>query len=460
MAEGDNQVLESPDEVLSTMARDGSRRWLYPKVVKGYYYFRRAWLAWLLIGLYIAIPFIRINDRPVLLLDIINGEFVVFGKSFFATDTILFLLFILSVGLIIIGATAVLGRVWCGWACPQTVYLEFVFRPIEIFIEGSSNKRKKRDIDPISLDRVWRKFLKYLIYIVISSVLANAFLAYFIGSDTLVEWIQLSPLENPVPFGIMLFVTGLVLFDFAYFREQMCTIACPYARLQSVLLDRNSLIVGYDSLRGEPRGKGRERGNKGDCIDCHQCVDVCPTGIDIRNGLQLECLHCTQCIDACDAVMYKTGNLPGLIRYSSLEQFRGGRLAIARPRTIMYVIAFIILAGLFTWKLVSREDTIVQLLRASGEPYRILENGEVLNHVKFKLTNGALRAETYNFEVTGADSLRVVLPISEVTLESKTSETVNMFLHFPSAVQETEVMITVQGTGGFTTSRKFQLRKP
>lgn len=460
MSEGDNQVLESPEEVLSTMTKDGSRRWIYPKVVKGYYHLRRTYLAWFLIFLYIAVPFVKINGKPLLLLDIIKREFVVFGKSFFATDTLLFLLFILSIGLIIIGATAVLGRVWCGWACPQTVYLEFVFRPIETIIEGSPNKRKKRDSEPLSFDKLWRKILKYLIYFSISAVLANAFLAYFIGSEKLLTWIRLSPLENPVPFGIMLFVTFLVVFDFAYFREQMCTIACPYARLQSVLLDKNSLIVGYDVDRGEPRGKGKDRSEKGDCIDCHQCVDVCPTGIDIRQGLQLECLHCTQCIDACDSVMEKIGKPLGLIKYSSLNQFRGGELKLLRPRTFLYFLALCILLSAFTYRLISREDSLVQLLRVSGEPFSILENSEIINHLRVKITNGTTAIETYNISIEPHPDLKAIIPLSELTLDVRKSEVINIMLQFPSDIELNEVKINISSKGNFIKDINYQLKKP
>jgi cytochrome c oxidase accessory protein FixG len=458
--EGDNQVLESPEEVLSTMTHDGRRRWLYPKIIKGRFFKSRKVLAYFLIALYVLVPFLKVKGKPLLLLDIVGREFVVFGKSFFATDTLLFLLFILSIGLLIIGATAILGRVWCGWACPQTVYLEFVFRPIETLIEGAPNKRRKRDQGMISFDYLWRKILKYSLYIVISALLANAFLAYFIGSDTLLEWIRLSPAAHPVPFGIMIFVTALVLFDFAYFREQMCTIACPYARLQSVLLDKDSVIVGYDSLRGEPRGKGKKREEHGDCIDCHQCVDVCPTGIDIRNGLQLECLHCAQCIDACDSVMEKIGKPLGLIRYSSLSEFRGGILKIFRPRTFLYFLALLILVSTFVYRLASRTDSSAQILRATHEPYRTLNDGLISNHIQVKITNGGESREYYRIEVESIEEVNVVLPVTGVMIDSRKSEIINIFITFSSKVKTDSIDITISSDSTYRKVLNHELRKP
>ncbi len=462
---GSHRAGTPPEEVLSTMTLDGTRRWLYPKIAKENFYFKRRTLAWFLIALYVVVPFIKINGKPLLLLDVVGKEFVVFGKSFFATDALLFLLFLLSIGICIIAATAILGRVWCGWACPQTVYLEFVFRPIETLIEGSPNKRRKRDLEASSFEKIWKKTLKYIIYFFISSVLANAFLAYFIGSDTLLHWMTLPPLENPVPFGIMLFVTFLVVFDFAYFREQMCTIACPYARLQSVLLDKNSLIVGYDERRGEPRGKGKDRSEKGDCIDCYQCVEVCPTGIDIRSGLQMECLHCTQCIDACNAVMRKIGQAPDLIKYGSSAQFKGEQsgdsgFRIIRPRSVLYFLALLILTGSFFFRLLTREDTMVQILRDAKEPYRVLETGEIMNHIRIKLTNGGESGDVYSLSVEKNESLRVVIPLEQVNISPKSSQMVSILLYFPLEFPESEVEIKVESQNGFRDSLLYHLKKP
>lgn len=455
-----NQVLESPEEVLSTLSRDGKRRWLYPKLATGTLYRYRKLLGYLLIALYIALPFLRVDGKPVLLLDIINREFIVFGKSFFATDTLLFLLLILSILILIIALTAILGRVWCGWGCPQTVYLEFVFRPLEELIEGPPAQRKRRDEAPISFDKLWRKALKYLCFVCIAAVLANAFLAYFIGSDTLLAWMRLSPLQHPTPFGIMIFVTALVTFDFAYFREQMCTIACPYARLQSVLLDRDSRVVGYDSRRGEPRGIGRKREGLGDCVSCNQCVAACPTGIDIRNGLQLECIHCAQCIDACDAVMVKIGKPTGLVRYGSLNEFAGRPARFVRLRTILYFLVFAILVSTFVARIETRSDSRLQILRAAGAPYQLLGDGLVTNHVQLKIINMSPGVKTYSIEVHGTDEIKAVIPDQKFELASKEQRIVSMFINFPPSISNDNVLVRVSISGEESKELPYSLRHP
>ncbi|MFK7848818.1 MAG: cytochrome c oxidase accessory protein CcoG, partial [Rhodothermales bacterium] len=318
------EVLESPVEVLSTMTRDGKRKWLYPTLSAGIFHKRRLITGWALIVLFVMLPVIQINGKPAVLIDFIHREFALFGLIFYPTDTLLLLMVMISTVLGVGLFTALLGRVWCGWACPQTVYLEFVYRPIERWIEGKEHVRKRRNEGPWTWEKAWKKGLKFSIYLVISVLLANVFISYLVGWHNLLEWMQQPPAQNWGFFLTMTFTSGLILYDFGYFREQMCTIACPYARLQSVLLDEDSMIVSYDPNRGEPRAR---RGKKkmaqelageipaqGDCIDCFACVRTCPTGIDIRDGLQMECIACTQCIDACDSIMDNINKPRGLIR--------------------------------------------------------------------------------------------------------------------------------------------------
>ena len=391
------RILESPEEVLSTLGADGKRRWIYPVPSPGHFMFWRKVVGYALVVLYLALPVIHIGGKPAVLLDFVHREFALFGLTFYPTDTLLLLLFGVSMVLVVIVGTALLGRVWCGWACPQTVYLEFVFRPIERLIEGKEHIRKKRDEGPLTWDRAWRKGLKLSIYLTIALVLAHTFVAYFIGWSTLTDWMLAPPGEHFGFFGMMALTTGLILYDFGYFREQMCTIVCPYARMQSVLLDPDSLIVSYDPGRGEPRAKrsrkvmeeeaAGDRPAMGDCIDCLACVRTCPTGIDIRNGLQMECVACTQCIDACDAIMDKIDKPRGLIRYTSENELAGQKSRLLRPRTVLYSLLIVLVSSLFVVGLVTRSDYDVNIGRVTGSPFTELPDGTVANRLRFRLRN-------------------------------------------------------------------------
>ncbi|ARA92131.1 cytochrome c oxidase accessory protein CcoG [Rhodothermaceae bacterium RA] len=408
-------VLESPEAVLSTLDREGNRRWIYPVPSKGRFYRRRLVVGWALIALFVALPLLRIGGHPAVLLDVVRREFYLFGAAFYPTDTFLLLLLAVGLGLGIVLFTALLGRVWCGWACPQTVYLEFVFRPIERLIEGKEHVRKRRDEGPWTFDRLWRKSLKFIIYLILSLALAHVFVSYFVGWDRLLTWMQGSPFEHWGFFVMMAFTTALILFDFGYFREQMCTITCPYARFQSVLLDPDSLIVSYDEQRGEPRGKGKKREGLGDCIDCFACVRTCPTGIDIRDGLQMECIACTQCIDACDEIMDRVGKPRGLIRYTSERALAGERTRIVRPRTVIYTLLMLVVGTLFTVALVSRGQYDVNVVRAQGEPFVVLPDGQIANRLRFRVRNQTPKATAFTIDVAAPSGARVqpvgVMPV-------------------------------------------------
>lgn len=383
---------------LSTMNDDGSRKWLFPKVSPGKHLNRRRAVAWLLIALFTALPHLTINYKPAVLLDVAARRFTILGYTFLPTDTILLALLGIGIFLTLFLITAVVGRVWCGWACPQTVYLEFLYRPLERFFDGMPGKPPKNWFQRSGSGR----FFKYVTYLFISMFLAHTFLAYFVGAATLREWVQLSPLKHPGPFLVMAGVTAAMLFDFAFFREQVCLVACPYGRFQSVMLDRNSLIVGYDRLRGEPRGmrgKGSDdlhlavlagvnsQSAQGDCIDCKMCVTTCPTGIDIRNGLQLECVNCAQCIDACDSVMQKIGKPLGLIRYASESSLQGEPWKFLRPRVMIYPVLLVVVISLFTYLLLQRGPAYIHVQRGAGAPFYTMPTGEVANPVRLKIIN-------------------------------------------------------------------------
>lgn len=424
-------LLPAPEHVLSTLERDGSRRWLYPKLAKGLWWYRRRIVAYLLMVVFLLVPHITIAGRPLVRIDLILREFTFFGQTFYPTDTLLLALLILSAIVSIICITAVTGRVWCGWACPQTVYMEFLFRPIDRLFEGTAGKGgKSKTALPLPL-----KALRLGVYLTLSMVLAHTFLAYFVGPEKLSEWIfHSTPLSHPTAFIVMTAATLLMTFDFYYFREQTCLIACPYGRFQSVMLDRQSMIVAYDYNRGEPREKGRRQPGdaKGDCIDCNQCTAVCPTGIDIRNGLQMECINCSQCIDACDAVMNKIGLPSGLIRYSSQASLESKPKRILRARTILYPLILVSLLSGFVGALKLVSGFTVEVTRGKGTVFSAVPPSKVLNRFNLKLTNRTNLDQQYTLTVVSPDSTTVdVIESDQLKVQPRKYASVTFNVLFP-----------------------------
>lgn len=438
------EILESPEEVLSTLTAEGKRRWVYPTRSKGRFDRRRLIVAWVLIALFVGLPLIKINGKPAILLHLATREFTFFGTTFYPTDTFLLLLILVGSVFSIILLTALLGRVWCGWGCPQTVYLEYVFRPIERWIEGPEHVRKRRNEGPWTFEKMWRKSARFGIYLIISLGLAHVFLAYFVGWDDLSSWLTRSPLEHSGSFFTMAFTTGLILFDFGYFREQMCTITCPYARMQSVLLDSDSLIVSYDPSRGEPRAR---RGKKklaleaageipaqGDCIDCAACVRTCPTGIDIRDGLQMECIACTQCVDACDVIMDNIGKPRGLIRYTSENEIAGKRARNFRPRTVIYLTIFAAIVVVLGALLATRSSFDINVGRVTGAPFVELPDGKIANRLRLRVRNQTGQPVAYTVAVQDPANAEVqFVGVSPVELEPGEMKRTEVFVLLPAA---------------------------
>jgi cytochrome c oxidase accessory protein FixG len=380
------------------------------------------------------------NGRPILLFDVARWQFTLFGKLFLPSDTVLLAVGLLGVLVGLFLATAVLGRVWCGWACPQTVYMEFLYRPIERFFDGPPGRGGKIGRKAT----LPRTIAKYFSYLAISLVLAHIFLSYFVGVESLRIWMSRSPMEHPTSFLIVVFTTLLMLANFAWFREQTCVVACPYGRLQSVLVDRDSLVIRYDNHRGEPRGhlrktasRGRNDKTAGDCVDCGLCVETCPTGIDIREGVRMECIACAQCIDACDAVMDTIHKPRGLIRYSSQRRLDETLFSsvpavrLLRPRTIIYTV---ILAGIFTVfvLLASRsKDTEVVMLRGLGVPFTELPNGEIANPARIRIANRTREPHDYAIEVAKGGPVRVILDENYMRAAADSSITRGLVLIAP-----------------------------
>lgn len=394
----DDRMTASPpipqERVLPTLNQDGSRRRIRPKLYEGSLYKKRFVVGWGLMALFVSLPLIRIGGAPAVFLDLASREFTFFGRTFFATDGVLLMLLMLGIFVGIVALTALVGRGWCGWACPQTVYMEFLYRPIERLFEGDRNAQLKRDERGGGIRRV----LKNLVFLVLSVFVANVFLAYFVSVEVLLKWMSSSPFTHPAGFLVMGVTALLVFFDFAYFREQMCTVACPYARLQAALLDKDSLIIGYQESRGEPRHKGKSREGDGDCVDCGACVVACPTGIDIREGLQLECIACGQCIDACNTIMPKVKKAPDLIRYASQNSLSGSKSRLLRPRVFVYggLIAILIIALLVVGS--GRNVADVTILRGIGAPF-VLQTDGVRNQIRVKIENRLGEAAEFRLEI-------------------------------------------------------------
>ncbi len=464
--------------VLSTLNDDGSRRWLRPRLSKGRFLTRRRAVGYLLIALFALLPLIHIRGRPIILLDIAAQRFHIFGGTFYPTDTLLLALLLVGVFIAIFWVTALLGRIWCGWACPQTVYMELLFRPIERLLEGAPGRARKGRIQTTALGKV----LKHALYFLCSLALAHTFLAYFVSWDNLRLWVFGSPGDHIVGFTVVALVTGAMLFDFGYFREQVCLVACPYGRLQSVLLDRQSMIVRYDVRRGEPRGStstrkgdiplpllaessadGAAPSNIGDCVDCRMCVTTCPTGIDIRKGLQMECVGCTQCIDACDAVMDKLHRARGLIRYSSQETMEGKRFTLLRPRVIIYPAVIAALFGAFVLVLANTGIADVTVLRGLGQTFQITPEGDVANGARIKVSNRLDRAAEFRFGVSGIPGAHLRPEESTVTVGAGQMLTAPARIFAPRAAfhgGRAQALITVTGPESFSRTIPFTLLGP
>jgi cytochrome c oxidase accessory protein FixG len=403
-------------EQQSSLRADGSHAAIHPADVHGKFARAREITFFLLIALYAALPWIPVHGHPAVFLDIEHRSFYLFGAAFNAQDIWMMVFVLTGAAFGLVYATALLGRAWCGWTCPQTVFLEGIFRRVERAIEGPRDKRLRRNAAGWTLDKVWRKALVQLFYVIFSLLIAHVFLSYFVSLRAMFAMMREAPTAHPEAFLVVAALTAVFYLDFAWFREQFCVVVCPYGRLQSVLLDPHSLVVGYDARRGEPRGKATAEG-KGDCVDCGRCVVVCPTGIDIRNGLQMDCIACTACIDACDDIMGRLGRPPGLIRYDSQDGLLGKPRRILRPRLALYT--GLLLAGVVAASLAfaGHDAFEANVLRVSGPPY-VLEEGLVRNAFDLHLVNK--RGDPTTFEIVPEPSPGAVfiVPLARVTLAS------------------------------------------
>jgi cytochrome c oxidase accessory protein FixG len=378
-------------DTIATINDEGKRNVIFPKKPKGKFTNYRTYVSWFLLILLLAAPFIKINGNQFLLFNIFERKFNIFGLPFWPQDFYLLVLSLLVGVVFIILFTVIFGRIFCGWICPQTIFMEMIFRKVEYAIEGDRTKQIKLDKQKWDVEKIGKKSLKWSIFFLISFIIANAFLAYFIGGDTLIEHITDKPTKHVDTLLKLLVFTGVFYFVFAWFREQVCIIVCPYGRLQGVFLDNKSILVAYDHKRGENRQKFRKNEDRnaqdlGDCIDCKQCVQVCPTGIDIRNGTQMECVNCTACIDACDAIMDKVGLDKGLIRYASEDNINKGEKFSFNARIISYTIVLTLLLTFLITLLFLRNDIQANVLRLPGQLYSV-QGDSIRNIYTYKLIN-------------------------------------------------------------------------
>ena len=374
---------------LATVTKEGKRIWVYPKKPKGRYYTARNIVSIFLLAFLFGAPFIKVNGHPFMLFNILERKFILFSIPFGPHDFYLFVIAMIAAFVSIFLFTVVYGRIFCGWICPQTIFLEMVFRKIEYWIEGDFRKQIALDKAPWDGKKTFKKTSKHIIFFSLSFLIANTFLAYIIGIDDLIKIVADPPSKHLGGLFAITIFSGVFYFVFSSFREQACTLVCPYGRLQGVMLDQNSIVIAYDHKRGEPRGKIKKdvEQNLGNCVDCHLCVDVCPTGIDIRNGTQLECVNCTACIDACDDVMDKVKRPHGLIRYASLNEIETKVRKIFTPRAIGYTSVLIILIIVFSILFANRTDFELTILRTPGMLFQEQPDNKMSNLYDVKIIN-------------------------------------------------------------------------
>lgn len=426
--------MPSPSlDSVTTIAEDGSRQFLHPTTPRGRFSrWRKAVFAFLIL-VYVLPPWIPVNGAPAIFLNVADRKFHLFGITLVSEDLWLAFFLITGLGFGLFYVTSLLGRIWCGWACPQTVWLDGVYRQIERWIDGEPNRRRKLDSAPWNRDKIVRRVSKHGAYIAVSLLISHIFMSYFVSIPGLYSMIGSAPTENWTVFLWVFLMSGILYFNFAWFREQLCIVICPYGRLQSSLIDDDSIVIGYDAKRGEPRGKVNTEG-AGDCVDCLRCVNVCPTGIDIRQGLQMECIGCTACIDECDDVMTRLQRPTGLIRHDSMNGLAGRKTRLVRPRTILYTVLMLIGASVLFFSLSRLEPFNASVIRFPGAPY--YTEGETLrNHFQVRIANKRNDTATFSITVEGSASEINWSPSSElVEIEPLAERVVPLFVTLPRDV--------------------------
>ena len=449
-------------EHLTSVGQDGSRVAIHPAEAKGKFTQWRRIVAIFLILLYAALPWIQIGGYPAVFLDVDQMRFHFFGLTFASQDLWLAFFLISGFGFGLFYVTALAGRIWCGWACPQTVFLEHVFRRVEKWIEGDGPMRRQLDEAPWSVGKLLKRSIKHLLFALLSLAVAHLFMAYFVSLPGLWEMMGSSPNENWKAFLFVFIFSGILYFNFAWFREQLCIIVCPYGRLQSALIDEHSIGIGYDEKRGEPRGKASDS-SAGACIDCYKCVHVCPTGIDIRQGLQIECIGCAACIDACDSVMDRLGRPRGLVRYDSQKGLAGGKRKILRPRIFLYSALLLLGASVLILSIRNIGSATLTAWRVQGAPF-IVDEASVRNQFIVRVTNKMNEEAVYSLRLEGApEGVNAIGSTDSLSIEGNGEKMQTIILTVPKQIYSGtfEMFVKVQNQSGkVVAQRKLQFLGP
>lgn len=443
--------FELDENRLATTDEKGLRVYIHPEDIKGVWQQRKKITYWFLISLYLILPWIHIKGKQSILLNILKREFTFFGTTFYAHDAPLILLFLLIFIFLMGFITSQWGRVWCGWSCPQTVFIDALYRKVERWVEGNARKRAKLEEQPWNINKVLKKSAKWFLFTLISLHIAHSFLGYFVGTRELFQITLHSPAENWTLFTIMLSLTALCLFDFGWFREQFCLIACPYGRIQSVMMDEHTKTIVYDFNRGEPRRGQVDRNKEGDCINCYHCVKACPTGIDIRRGTQLECIACTNCIDACDEIMDKINKPQGLIRFDSEIGLAKNAPAQKYYRPYIYLTIIFALVVAFFYAINVSHQLNITLIRNTGKPYLSLRDNQIVNLYKVRVDYKSDEPLNLNFRIKGnkEEQIEIVTPHKPFKLTGKGTQKTLINFRFPKSIlSEGKKVITLQAYEG------------
>ncbi len=439
---------ESFRDSIGTIEKDGKRHWIFPKRPIGKLYNWRTYLSWVYLIVFALLPWLKTNGHPIFLFNIFERKFILFGNIFWPQDFFLFVIGMLTFMVFIVLFTVIFGRLFCGWVCPQTIFMEMIFRKIEYWIEGDGDAQKRLNAQPWNSEKFMKRGGKIALFILISFLIAHYFLAYLIGMDNVILYMKegiLSHLETFVPLVIF---TGIFSFVYLWFREQACIIVCPYGRLQGVLTDKDTVAVSYDYMRGETRGRfnRHEERTGGDCVDCYECVKVCPTGIDIRNGTQMECVACTACIDACDAIMEKFNFEKGLIRYASEANIANKEKWTFTPRIKAYTAVLLILLGVLTVLLFSRKEISTTIMRAQGQLYQMQGQDTISNLYNIKLVNKTFNDFQLNLKVLSSSSGSIKIVGKDLQVKKESVGDGVFFVEFPRSQltkRKTEVEIGI-----------------